>query len=76
MLEVGASILGDLFRYSEENGIEDDGDPVSILYHLVWNVKQDIILSKTELEQIEGQFHLARDFLSCMEQAQGKGLAS
>ena len=78
LLEVGSSILGDLFRYSEEKGIEDDADPVSILYNLVWNVKQDIILSKTEseLEQIEGQFHLARDFLSGMETAQGKGLAS
>ena len=72
LMEVGASILGDLFRYSEEKNINDDSDPVSILYKLIWNVKQDIILSKTdaELEQIEGQFHLARDFLSGLETAQ------
>ena len=77
LMEVGASILGDLFRYGEEKNINDDTDPVSILYNLIWNAKQDIILSKTEaeLEQIEGQFHLARNFLSGLESAQAKGIA-
>lgn len=79
LMEVGASILGDLFRYGEEKNINDDTDPVSILYNLIWNAKQDIILSKTEaeleLEQIEGQFHLARNFLSGLETAQAKGIA-
>lgn len=77
LLEVGASILGDLFRYSEEKRIENDADPVSILYNLIWNAKQDIILSKTEaeLEQIEGQFSLARNVLSGLENAQSKGIA-
>lgn len=77
LLEVGASILGDLFRYSEEKRIENDADPVSILYNLIWNAKQDIILSKTEaeLEQIEGQFSLARNVLSGLENAQAKGIA-
>lgn len=32
LMDVGASILGDLFRYSEENEIENDADPVNILY--------------------------------------------
>ena len=77
-MEVGASILGDLFRYSEEKQIESDADPVSILYNLIWNAKQDIIISKTEeeLEQIEGQFSLARNILSGLETAQAKGIAS
>ena len=77
LMEVGASILGDLFRYGEEKNINDDSDPVSILYNLIWNAKQDIILSKTEaeLEQIGGQFHLARNFLSGLESAQAKGIA-
>lgn len=77
LMEVGASILGDLFRYSEENKIEDDADPVSILYDLIRSAKQDVILSQTEeeLEQIEGQFCLARNFLSGLEMAQAKGIA-
>lgn len=75
LMEVGASILGDLFRYSEKNKIEDDDDPVSILYNLIRSAKQDVILSQTEaeLEQIEGKFCLARDFLSGLEMAHAKG---
>ena len=57
LMEVGASILGDLFRYGEEKNINDDSDPVSILYNLIWNAKQDIILSKTEAE-LRGSFTL------------------
>ena len=77
LMEVGASILGDLFRYSEEKNIDDDADPVSILYDLIWNAKQDILLSKaeTELEQIEGQFRLARNLLTVLETAHTKGAA-
>jgi len=77
LMEVGASILGDLFRYSEENKIENDADPVNILYYLIRSAKQDIVLSQTEeeLEQIEGQFRLARNFLSGLERAQAKGIA-
>ena len=77
LMEVGASVLGDLFRYGEEKNIENRLDPVSILYGLVWNAKQDILLSKTEaeLEQIEGQFHLARNFLAGLEIAQAEGIA-
>ena len=77
LLEVGASILGDLFRYREENKIENEANPISILYTLIWNAKLDIILSKTEaeLEQIEGQFSLARHFLSTLETAHEKGIA-
>ena len=77
LMEVGASVLGDLFRYCEEKNIESKLDPVSILYGLVWNAEQDILLSKTEaeLEQIEGQFHLARNFLSGLEAAQAEGIA-
>ena len=76
-MEVGAAILGDLFRYSEEKKIEDDADPISILYDLIRSAKQDIILSQTEeeLEQIEGQFCLARNFLAALETAQAKEIA-
>ena len=71
LMEVGASVLGDLFRYSEERNIESESDPVTILYGLVWNAKQDILLAKTEaeLDQIEGKFRLARNFLSGLETA-------
>ena len=76
-MEVGASILADLFRYSEEKNIDNDADPVSILYDLIWNAKQDILLSntETELEQIEGQFRLARNLLTVLESANAKGAA-
>lgn len=75
LMEVGTSILGDLFRYSEENKVENDADPINILYYLIRSAKQDVILSQTEaeLEQIEGKFCLARDFLSGIEMEHAKG---
>lgn len=71
LMEKGASVLGNLFHYRQEQGIDSDTHPVSILYDLIWNVKQDILLAKNEsdLEQIEGQFNLANSFLAGMETA-------
>ena len=73
LMEVGASILGDLSRYSQRNNIESDSEPASILSALIWNAKQDIILAKTEseLDQIDGKFQLAQNFLAGMESSQG-----
>lgn len=66
LLEKGASVLGDLFRFKRQMGITDREDPVSVLYGLVWSAKQDILMSQTEseLDQIEGQFNLADLFVS------------
>lgn len=66
LLEKGAAVLGDLFRFQRQKGITDREDPVSILYGLVWSAKQDILMSQTEseLDQIEGQFNLADLFVS------------
>jgi len=71
LLEKGASVLGSLFHYRQAQGIDSDTHPVSILYDLVWNVKQDILLAKNEsdLEQIEGQLNMANSFLAGMESA-------
>lgn len=72
LLEMGASVLGDIFRYILKNDINSDTDPVEILYGLVHNAKQDILISKTieELDKIEGQFILARSFIAAVEKSQ------
>lgn len=69
LLEKGASVLGDLFRYKRENRVEESAHPISVMYSLVWAAKQDILLAKSEaeLEQIEGQFDLAGRFLNGVE---------
>ena len=70
LMEIGAGVLGDLFRYAMANGIDgDDAHPVNILYDLLWNAKQDIPIAKAEaeLQQIEGQFKLGKKFLEKME---------
>ena len=65
LLEKGAAVLGDLFRYERKQQSTDHTDPVSVMYDLVWSAKQSILLARTEkeLEQIEGQFDLAGRFL-------------
>ena len=71
LLEKGASVLGDLFRFKRRHGITDQTDPISVLYGLIWSAKQDILISKTEseLEQIEGQFDLASRFITKIERS-------
>lgn len=68
LLEKGASVLGDLFRYKRETG-RDEHHPVSVMYGLVWSAKQDILMAKTETElaRIEEQFDLADRFLAGIE---------
>lgn len=69
LLEKGAAVLGDLFRYERAQAVPGQAYPVSVLYDLVWSAKQDILLaqSETDLAQIEGQFDLAGRFLNRME---------
>lgn len=69
LLEKGAAVLSNLFRYEREQSLSALSQPVSILYDLVWTAKQDILLAKseTELAQIEGQFDLADRFLHGIE---------
>ena len=45
LLEKGASVLGDLFRFKRQHGITDQADPISVLYGLVWSAKQEILIS-------------------------------
>lgn len=65
LLEKGAAVLGDLFRYRQEKQISGQSHPIEVMYSLVWAAKQDILTAQTEaaLEQIEGQFNLANRFL-------------
>ena len=69
MLEKGASILADLFRYGQEKNLTEPNRPVQVMYDLVWTAKQDILLTtlEKELDRIEGQFDLAKEFLSRIE---------
>ena len=68
LLEKGASVLGDLFRYKSETE-QDQRHLLSVMYGLVWSAKQDILMAKTETElaRIEGQFDLANRFLAGIE---------
>ena len=65
LLEKGAGILGDIFHYEQQNQIQNEMHPISVMYSLVWNAKQDILLarSETDLERIRGQFDMATHFL-------------
>lgn len=66
LMEQGAAVLGDLFRLRRTHGETNLTDPASIMYELVWRAKQDILRAKTEpeLDRIEGQFHLADQFIA------------
>ena len=64
MTEKAAGILGDLFRYAQENQIEDNTNPVNIMFSLLWNAKEDIIsaTSGVELDRIDGKLDIALSF--------------
>lgn len=66
LMEVGAGILGDIFRYESDHNISDSDNLISKLYSLVWNAKRDILFAKTEVElfRIEGKFELARALIT------------
>jgi len=70
LMEIGAGVLGDLFRYAMAQGVDgDEAHPVNILYDLLWNAKQDVLLAniEAELQQIEGQFRLGKKFIEKLE---------
>ena len=77
LLEEGAGILGDLLRYITDNNITSKTDSMNVLYKLIRSAKRDIITSQTEseLDQIEGKFCLARNFLSSLEPSKTKEIA-
>ena len=67
LIEKGASVLGNLFHYEQEKNLAGQNHPV--MYDLVWTAKRDILLATSEknLDRIEGQFDLAKGFLSRIE---------
>lgn len=69
LLEKGAAVLGDLFRYKRQNKITEKKDTISLMYSLVWSAKQDILLanSESDLAQIEGKFDFANSLLAEIE---------
>lgn len=69
LLEKGASILADLFRYAQEKNLTKQNHPVQVMCDLVWTAKSDILLATSEkdLNRIEGQFDLTMEFLSRIE---------
>ncbi|MBR4702459.1 MAG: hypothetical protein IKO91_01310 [Oscillospiraceae bacterium] len=69
LLEKGASVLSDLFRYRRNSRLLDRSHPVNILYKQIWAAKQDVLRAKTEaeLEQIDGKFELAHSIISSLE---------
>ena len=71
LMEKGAAVLGDLFRYRSANNIDDSKNPVAIMYALVWNAKRDVLSAQTEEEliAIDGKFDLAGRFLTQLEGA-------
>lgn len=69
LMEKGAAVLGDLFRFEHEQKSADETQSASLLYDLVWTAKQDILLARSErdLAMIEGKFDLAHNFLNRLE---------
>ena len=69
LMEKGASVLGNLFHYEQEKKLTGQNHPVRVMYDLVWTAKRDILLASSEkdLDRIEGQFDLAKGFLSRVE---------
>lgn len=69
LMEKGAAVLGDLFRFERKQGSPEKTQSTSLLYDLVWTAKQDILVAKSEcdLAMIEGRFDLVHDFLSKLE---------
>ena len=66
LLEKGAAVLADLFHYKQSNNIKDDFHPVSIMFTLVYNAKEDILGAKTDadLDRIDGKFEMASSFIT------------
>lgn len=66
LLEKGAAVLADLFQYKQNNSIKDDLHPVSIMFTLVYNAKEDILGAKTDadLDRIDGKFEMASSFVT------------
>lgn len=69
LMEKGADVLGDLFRYEWDNGISATTDlshPVVVVHDLVWSAKRNILMAETErdLAKIEAQFDFANNFLA------------
>ncbi len=72
LLEKGADVLGNLFRYEWENGLsiaDDLSHPVIVMHDLIWAAKRNILCAKTEVDlaKIEAQFDFANVFLSKIE---------
>lgn len=72
LLEKGAAVLGDLFRYEWEKGLSAVNDldhPVIAMHDLIWSAKANILCAKTELDlaRIEAQFDFAKDCLKKIE---------
>ena len=69
LMEKGAGVLGDLFRFQQENRIESEEHPVSVMYQLLWSAKQDILRAQTEkeLDRIDGMFCLAASVVRALE---------
>ena len=68
LMEKGAGVLGDLYRYEWANGIsatEDLTHPVVVVHDLVWSAKRDILSAQTEeeLAKIEAEFDFRRSIL-------------
>jgi len=65
LLEKGAAVLGDLFRYELVNGISMQKDPITVMHDLIWSAKEAVLRAKseTDLVQIEAQFDFANRFL-------------
>ena len=70
LLEKGAAVLGDIFRYNLQNNVEvdDKTHPMNALYSVAWDAKQDILAANTieQLHDIEICFNTAKAVLDKM----------
>ena len=74
LMEKGAEISADLFRYSQTVSDTDNRNLVLALKRLIWAAKQQILAAESEMDlaRIEAKFDLARDILTMVgEKANG-----
>lgn len=66
MMECAASLAADLYHFGNERGVDHDDkrDPLNVMFDLVWQTQQDILLAKNpkDLDILDAKFAVMKEF--------------